>query len=64
MRETELWARLTRAVGSAYVSTWAEQTALPSIGSRTVVQALRDKIPCKTIWRAAWEWLELPDRDR
>ncbi|MCL2782505.1 MAG: DUF3046 domain-containing protein [Propionibacteriaceae bacterium] len=64
MRETELWARLTAAVGSAYVSTWAEQTALPELGSRTVVEALKAGVPCKTIWRAAWQWLELSAHER
>ena len=64
MRETELWARLTAAVGSAYVATWAEQVALPAIGSRTVAEALKAGLPCKTIWRAAWEWLELAQHDR
>lgn len=64
MRETELWTRLTAVVGPAYVATWAEQVALPAIGSRTVAEALKAGLPCKTIWRAAWEWLELAQHDR
>ncbi|HZA32026.1 MAG TPA: DUF3046 domain-containing protein, partial [Propionibacteriaceae bacterium] len=32
--------------------------------NRTVVQALREGESSKTIWRAVWEALELPDRDR
>jgi len=64
MRETELWARLTAALGPAYVATWAEQTSLPSLGSRTVVEALKAGVPCKTIWRAVWAWLDLPPHDR
>ena len=64
MRETELWARLTAALGPAYATVWADQVALPSLGSRTVVEALRAGLPCKTVWRAAWEWLELPAHDR
>jgi len=64
MRETELWARLTKALGPAYVHVWAEQTALPELGSRTVVEALAAGVPCKTIWRAAWAWLELAARER
>ena len=35
-----------------------------ALGQRTVVQALADGIPCKTIWRAVWTALELPARDR
>ncbi|MCL2489850.1 MAG: DUF3046 domain-containing protein [Propionibacteriaceae bacterium] len=64
MRETELWARLTAALGPAYATTWADQVALPTLGSRTVSEALKAGLPCKTIWRAAWEWLELAPHDR
>ena len=64
MRETELWTRLTAALGPAYVTTWAEQTALPALASRTVTEALRAGVDCKTIWRAAWQWLELSARER
>jgi len=64
MRETELWARLEAALGPAYVATWAQQIALPELQSRTVVEALKAGVPCKTIWRAAWAWLELSEHDR
>jgi hypothetical protein len=29
-----------------------------------VAQALEAGVPCKTIWRAVWEALELPARER
>ena len=64
MRETELWARLTAALGPAYAAVWAEQVALPGLGSRTVGEALRAGVPCKAVWRAAWQQLELPARER
>ena len=64
MRETELWERLTAALGPAYATVWAREVALPALGSHTVAEALKAGLPCKTIWRAAWEWLELPTRDR
>jgi len=64
MRETELWARLTKALGPAYVATWAQQMALPDLASRTVVEALAAGVPCKTIWRAAWHQLELTAHER
>jgi len=51
-------------LGPVYVGTWAEQVALPGLGSRTVKEALAAGVPCKIIWLAAWELLELPLRDR
>ena len=64
MRETELWARLTKVLGESYVHTWAQQMALPDLGSRTVAEALKAGVPCKDIWRAAWHQLELSAHDR
>ncbi|MDO5683077.1 MAG: DUF3046 domain-containing protein [Propionibacteriaceae bacterium] len=64
MRETDLWARLNRHLGPAYAQVWAEQTSLAGLGSRTVQEALAAGTPCKTIWRAVWEALELPAIDR
>lgn len=64
MREAELWDRLTRHLGAGYVRVWAGQHALGSLGSRTVEEALADGVPSKTIWRAAWESLDLPFSER
>lgn len=64
MRETELWARLTKHLGSAYAQVWADQTSLAGLGNRTVRAALADGVPCKTIWRVVWEALELPPVER
>lgn len=64
MKETELWARLDHVLGPAYSRVWAAEHSLPSLGSRTVVQALADGERSKAIWRAAWAALELPDQDR
>jgi len=64
VRETDLWERLTAALGPAYATVWADQVALPALGSRTVNEALKAGLPYKTIWRAAWEWLELAPRER
>ena len=64
MREVELWRRLGTHLGDAYALAWAEQATLASLNSRTVRQALADGHPVKDIWRAAWEALELPFRDR
>lgn len=64
MRETELWARMTKQLGSAYAQVWADQTSLAGLGNRTVREALGAGVPCKTIWRAVWEALELPVSER
>jgi len=64
VRETELWRRLDRHLGSSYVRSWADQTALSAIGSRTVTEAIRDGVPFRQIWEAAWSVLELPASER
>lgn len=64
MREAELWERLTRHLGAGYVRVWAAQHSLSALGSRTVQEALDAGVPSKTIWRAAWEALELPPSER
>ncbi len=64
MREAELWRRLEVALGKAYAQAWAGQVVLADLGGRTVAEALAAGIDCKQIWRAAWDILELPTRDR
>jgi len=64
MKETELWARMGEHLGQVYSRVWASQYNLSELGGRTVVEALADGVPCKTIWRAVWGALELPSRDR
>lgn len=64
MRETDLWARMTKHLGSAYAQVWADQNSLAALGNRTVREALSSGTPCKTIWRAVWETLELPASER
>lgn len=64
MKETELWRRLDEHLGQAYARVWAAEQTLPGLDSRTVQQALADGEPTKTVWRAAWAALELPDSER
>ena len=64
MREAELWQRLERHLGSAYARTWAEQYSLATLESLTVTEALAAGVPGKKIWRAVWQALELPARER
>lgn len=64
VKETELWQRMESALGTGYYRVWATEFSLADLRNRTVVQALADGVPSKVIWRAVWEALELPPRDR
>lgn len=64
MKETELWNRLQAHLGAGYYRVWASEFSLADLDSRTVVEALAAGVASKTIWRAAWEALDLPLRDR
>ncbi|MDR2620196.1 MAG: DUF3046 domain-containing protein [Propionibacteriaceae bacterium] len=64
MREHELWNRMTAVLGANYVRVWAEQVALPELGSRTVAEALAAGTECKLIWRAVVVALELDSKYR
>ena len=61
MTETQLWTRLAEALGDDSCRIWAAQQAVPGLDSRTVQEALADGVDAKTIWRACWKALELPD---
>jgi hypothetical protein len=64
MRHTEFWARMERALGTAYARSWAEQHVLGDLGERTVVEALDAGEPPKKVWRAVWAELGLPAHER
>ena len=64
MRHTEFWARLERALGTAYYRTWADQFVMAELGGRTARQALDAGVPPKQVWAAVWAALDLPAKDR
>ncbi len=64
MREAELWSRLTQHFGRVSALVWAESHVIGQLGSRTVREALSAGVPCKEIWRAVWQNLELPATER
>ncbi len=64
MKETELWERMQAHLGPGYYRVWAAEFSLADLGGRTVNQAIADGLPSKIIWRAVWEALELPARER
>lgn len=55
---------MDEVLGDGYARVWAENTVLADLGSRTVVQAIADGVASKTIWRAVWHQLELPQKLR
>ena len=64
VKETELWERLRTHLGQGYYRVWAAEFSLADLGGRTVNQAIADGLPSKIIWRAVWQALELPARER
>ncbi|MGA4507646.1 DUF3046 domain-containing protein [Propionibacteriaceae bacterium G1746] len=64
MREAELWQRLERHLGANYARSWADQYSLSALGGQTVVEALAAGVDGKKIWRAVWQALDLPFRER
>ncbi len=64
MRHTEFWARMDAALGPHYARTWAREHVVTGLEERTVLEALDAGLDAKTIWRAVWVELELPQRDR
>lgn len=60
VREAELWSRLGEVLPEGYSRVWADQVVLADLSGLTVTEALKAATPCKTIWRAVWRQLELP----
>ncbi len=64
MREAELWTRLGALLGDDYSKAWAEMTAITGLESKTVLEALREGIPPKKIWRHVCDFLEVNENQR
>ena len=64
MKETELWQRMRHHLGDGYYRVWASEQHLGTLGGKTVEQAVSEGTPAKTVWRAVWAVLELPERER
>lgn len=64
MRETEFWRRMDHHLGEQSARVWADQIVLADLDNRTVREALDDAVDFKTVWRAVWRFLELPDNQR
>ncbi len=59
-----MWRRLEAVLGPDYVRSWAGSQVMADLGGRTVLEALDAGIEAKTVWRACWAFLELPDSQR
>ncbi|MDO9377585.1 MAG: DUF3046 domain-containing protein [Nocardioidaceae bacterium] len=64
MRHSEFWDRMEHHLGAGYARVWASTQVLGDLGSRTVDEALDAGEQPKTVWRAVWASLELPERER
>ena len=64
MKETDLWQRLEQQLGAGYYRVWAAEYSLAALQNRTVVEAVADGVPAKTVWRAVWAALDLSARER
>ena len=60
MRLTEFWARMRAELGEQYAESYARDTVIAELGSRTVEQALAAGEDTKTVWRAVCVARELP----
>jgi len=64
VKETELWQRMRHHLGDGYYRVWASEQHIATLGGKTVEQAVAEGTPAKTVWRAVWAVLKLPDRER
>jgi len=64
MRHTEFWVRMDQHLGEAYARSYARDQVLPTLGGRTVEQALNAGDDVKMVWRAVVEALQLPVSER
>jgi len=55
---------MDKALGEHYARFWASQQVIGDLGGRTVLEALDQGTPPKTVWAAVWRWLELPPSER
>ena len=46
------------------VSSAGREVVIGPLGNRTVREALDAGVPAKQVWRAVWEFLELPASER
>ncbi len=51
-------------LGSTYARSWAHDTVIAGLDSRTVDQALASGEPAKDVWRAVVVALDLPSSER
>ena len=64
MRLTDFWERMEQALGAGYARSWAADFHVPSLGGRTVDQALAQGEDTQTVWRAVHQTLDLHPKYR
>lgn len=60
VRLSEFWKRMETRFGVSYARSYAADQVLPTLGGRTVLQALADDDDVKSVWRAVCEAVEVP----
>ncbi len=55
MRMSEFWARMERRFGVSYAASFAADQVLPTLGGRTIREALAAGDDAKDVWRAVLE---------
>lgn len=51
-------------LGEKYADTYAREQVISELGSRTVYEAFGQGEDTRTVWRAVWAALRLPDSER
>ena len=64
MTESQFWQRMSDHLGDAYARVWAAQVVVAGLDGRTAAEAMEAGVPCRTVWRAVWAMLDLPERER
>lgn len=64
MRLTAFWELMRAQFGDSYAESVARDQVLPTLGSRTVQQALAEGTDAKAVWRAVCDAFEVPESRR
>lgn len=64
MRLTEFWERMEHQFGVAYADSVSRDQSLPTLGGRTVREALEAGEDVRAVWYAVCEHFGVPARQR
>lgn len=64
MKEREFWQLLEEMLGRSYGRSVARDQVLPSLGGKTVVEALANGVEPRVVWNVLCDELQIPDSQR